>query len=942
MHRARRSLAAAAAAASVLAAAGLLVLPQPAAAAQQPASAGPKSRPTALDEARRTGRSVVVEAEGDANEAVLANPDGSLSSQISAAPQRVRVGDRWEQLDTTLHAGDGARVAPRHSPVSLSFSPGGDRDLVSLGRHGRSVALRWPAPLPKPVIDGDAARYPDALPGADLQVAATSAGYDLVLIVKTAEAYASRAVRELPLEYTAAGLTVRKDADGRIVASDPDGRVVFEGNGSGLWDSAGSAGSARRAGTGRHTPLTDPDHAAGPGGGDNVGHLQVDVAGSDRLTVAPHGDWRAVSPVFPVFLRPDLPTVSGEILRWNYVMSDHPNSSYSQFAKTAGVGRCHYTAGIYCDPRRPGADFVSRIYARFESSTGAAVWKKRTIDKVKLSAYETFAFKCDKRDVDLRQVTAKYVKKGMTWNSKPPAGNFLKRQKVSYGRDCPHHKGPAWVVFQKSKRLRTAVLNAFRQGTTVAFSLTARDEDDGISWKRFRGDNIRLHITYNTTPDAPAKLAGRNPTLPCASGDSRPWLTRDSVTLTARHHDDDRIHKVQTTFDVVDAATGKSAYSGSTAWLSSQGTSTVTVPPNTLGHGGIYRWRARSTDGVRASAYSDWCEFQVDTEPPSPPLLSSDDVGEGKPSKPAGQPVTFQVSRGPGGDSVFGDDVVRYAWAVNDDLPRDEVPAVAGKTDVRVAPASFGPNRLYAVAIDRAGNRSDLPEPLPFTTSRTCPDLASDACTAATYRLDEVSGATATDTSPNRQHLTLTGATWDKGSSAHQTDGGLRFSGSAHAEGPTMFDHGNHFTIMARVRLERLDRDAAVMSFPGATQSALSVEYSARTRQWSARVESADAGASTATVALGGVSPAAGEWVHVAVTFDALARRLLLYVNGEQAASAYTSGSAWRATTPTLQLGRTRLAGQWARHLPGVLDDVRLYQGEIDSGLIKLLARGDS
>ncbi|MYW16392.1 hypothetical protein GT039_12465, partial [Streptomyces sp. SID2955] len=50
------------------------------------------------------------------------------------------------------------------------------RDLITLGRGDRKIAIRWKGGLPAPVLDGPRATYPDAVPGADLVVDATRTG----------------------------------------------------------------------------------------------------------------------------------------------------------------------------------------------------------------------------------------------------------------------------------------------------------------------------------------------------------------------------------------------------------------------------------------------------------------------------------------------------------------------------------------------------------------------------------------------------------------------------------------------------------------------------------------------------------------------------------------------------------------------------------------------
>ncbi|MET9248782.1 LamG domain-containing protein, partial [Nonomuraea sp. NPDC003709] len=80
------------------------------------------------------------------------------------------------------------------------------------------------------------------------------------------------------------------------------------------------------------------------------------------------------------------------------------------------------------------------------------------------------------------------------------------------------------------------------------------------------------------------------------------------------------------------------------------------------------------------------------------------------------------------------------------------------------------------------------------------------------------------------------------------------------------------------------------------------------------------------------------EWTHVAGVYDALAGELRIYVNGQLSTTTITShASAWNATGP-LQLGRTKTAGAFTGYWPGVVDDVRTYDGVLSAEQIAQLA----
>ncbi len=57
----------------------------------------------------------------------LANPDGTLTSKLSNGPVRVRHGDNWRAVDTTLEERADGTVGPKAAVSNLALSGGGVR-----------------------------------------------------------------------------------------------------------------------------------------------------------------------------------------------------------------------------------------------------------------------------------------------------------------------------------------------------------------------------------------------------------------------------------------------------------------------------------------------------------------------------------------------------------------------------------------------------------------------------------------------------------------------------------------------------------------------------------------------------------------------------------------------------------------------------------------------
>ncbi|MGW5134738.1 hypothetical protein [Streptomyces sp. NPDC004135] len=143
-------------------------------------------------EARKTGKKVVATDETTATSYTVANPDGTLTTELTSGPERVWRAGAWRKVDATLtRAGDGTVRAKEHpnglrlagkggtAPRSLAAArDAAPRDLVTLGTGEQAVTLQWKGGLPAPELDGTTARYREAVPGADVIVEATRTGFE--------------------------------------------------------------------------------------------------------------------------------------------------------------------------------------------------------------------------------------------------------------------------------------------------------------------------------------------------------------------------------------------------------------------------------------------------------------------------------------------------------------------------------------------------------------------------------------------------------------------------------------------------------------------------------------------------------------------------------------------------------------------------------------------
>ena len=210
--------------------------------------ASPTTTDEALAQARKTGKDVEVDSLRSESGDVYATPDGNLEAREYLRPVRTRVDGRWKPVDTDLARTSRGTVAPGATTVGLEFSAGGDAPLVRMEKAGRELTLTWPGKLPAPVLDGSTATYQNVLPDVDLRMGAQEDGFTQLLVVKSAEAAASKKLTELRLKLSADGMDVRENAQGGLEAVDQGAKnAVFEAPRPVMWDS--SPGAAKDAAT---------------------------------------------------------------------------------------------------------------------------------------------------------------------------------------------------------------------------------------------------------------------------------------------------------------------------------------------------------------------------------------------------------------------------------------------------------------------------------------------------------------------------------------------------------------------------------------------------------------------------------------------------------------------------------------------------------------------
>jgi len=876
------------------------------------APAGWAAPPTAgLDEsaarraAVRSGQRVEVGALTTPTRQVYANPDGTFTAQVHALPVRVRDRNGWRGVDTTLRRTADGRVAPVAASLEMSFSGGGTAPLVRLRSGDRELALTWPGRLPAPTLTGDTATYRDVLPGVDLTLRADVEGFAPALVVRTAQAARNPALGTLRLGARTTGLVLRAAPAGGLTALAPDGTAVFQAVAP-----AGAAAAADR------DPAADRGAAAlaRPAGSDRMSRVVVSGARiePDGLALTlDRSTLTAPDAAYPLLAEP--PAWTGARTAWTQVWSNYPTTS---FYNGANLGSSEKVARVGYDAT-DGKQ--TRSFFRFDTS---GVKGKRIV-KATLQTYETWSRSCTARQVEAWETGD--ISSSTTWKAQPAWISRLAYVSVAkgYSSSCP----AGGVEFDVTAHVTKAAANGANSITQgLRASQSAEKNKDTLSWKKFR-NNPSLTIVYNSAPGTPTNLTTEGSAV-CTTGDGRLLIGRTTPTLRATVKDPDNAVTARFEWWTLDGTAPLGTYVSPSVAGGTPTTVAATIPEGHFANGAIGRWRVRAEDGLDMSAWSDWCEFQIDTSrPPIPTVSSAAFPDNGSGTAVMGDPVS--VTFGANG----GDTVARYEYVLNGDatsLSGTAQPAqTGGAATVALVPDRYV-NWIHVRAVNTAGNRSEVATVVFYA--------APPAGPVGEWSLDETGdGTVAVDSSPAGRHAPLSGgASWGDGrySGALHLDG---VDGYAATAGPVL-DTTRSLSVSAWVRLIDGSRNSVVLAQVGNRASAITLYYSASYNRWIFNRTTVDGDSPTYVRAISTSAPVLGVWTHLIGVYDAAAGQIRLYVNGLlQGETAFTA-QPWAATGP-LQIGRSKVGGVFGEYWPGQIDEVAVYDRPLLPGEIQQVSR---
>ncbi|MFB7275173.1 LamG domain-containing protein [Streptomyces sp. NPDC056244] len=929
-----------------------------------------------LEQAKESGSRVEVTGQRSERTTVFANPDGyTFTLEESAIPVRVAKNGGWQAPDPTLEVRADGSVAPKAAAVDMEFSGGGaDDPLVRISDRGRSLALSWRGRLPAPKLDGASAVYSDVLPDVDLRVTASTEGFQHILVVKTPQAAAGAALKEVTYDLRTVGLKLREGTAGNLMALDSNGATPFRAPPAQMWDSAGTATAekaltAEQAGPVQRSASADApaDLAATadadltePRNGDNVAKMDVEVT-QDSLALTPDTEMLGSTAAdhFPLYIDPSVTWSESErtLLRSDGYESYAWGNGDDGLGK--GAGKCGTWNSYYCGP-----GYVQRLYFEFSP---ASLKGKQVLDAT-FRVTEPWAFQCDPRWVDL--VRTNNISSATTWSSRPKELDRMGDRDVSAGRGslCDPDSPDAPIEFndnpEETDENLTPTVRDFAAGkfSRLTLEIRAHDESDTSAWKRFKNDAV-LSVDFVGLPAKPTDIGvatgtgtvcETDVTDPAIVSTLTPLLRATAQTASGGEKD----AQLRVAFDVdaqsgntwVDTPVTAGADQRPTSGYAVDGTALSTTWPS-LKEGTLYRYRAwvRSyynggssyLSGPSNGSTTGYCYFKVDPTAPKAPVItvgtpytlctSTDCRAHGGP----GQSMTFTFAKGSSGDT----NIASYQYKLSTQAAwSTSIPA--SKPTATITPDRSGTLRIYARAIDNVG--SGRPG------AQNVVDVLVDAGQSAVgrWRFAETEGAaidSATAVGTSRRNAMLSGgASRDdrgrRGLITHDaagvpletpvTDRGLVLDGSTGyaATDTNVLETRSSYTVAAWVRVDPAStKTVTVLSQTAATTSPFSKKFSpfivSYGGTWSLRVLAKDG--TFREAAAPNPSPK-GVWTHVVGVHDAVAKKVSLYLNGILQAKV-DAGEAWSADGP-LEIGRLMHADNYLDYLNGSVDEVAVWQ----------------
>ncbi|MER5386936.1 DNRLRE domain-containing protein [Streptomyces sp. NPDC002688] len=459
---------------------------------------------------------------------------------------------------------------------------------------------------------------------------------------------------------------------------------------------------------------------AGPQPGSHAGVADASLDGDSDVTlhVRPDRDLMTnAATKFPLFIDPSF----GHTENWTTAYNRYPTSSFwsgLNFNDGTSEARVGYEATTWGK---------SRSFFRLDWDSSL---KGAYISDASLYALETYSWSCSGRVVQLWRTDP--ISSKTTWNNQPAWKEQIGSQDVAHGYNSSCRRD--YVEFDAQDLAQDAADGAWSK-ITIGLRASDAGEDDAYAWKKFKAISdiapyIKVH--YNRKPKVPtSKTMTPGPdcdmTLPYAT------VGKSDLTFAATSSDpDDNLKYLD--FEVWQKDHGDQKILDQNKAVDNDGHAAVSIASSAFHNGYTYSWRVRAIDD--SGAASDYgptttpfvCRFVYDNDAPSSPDVTSTDF----PAANTAGDVWSEVKFGTPGKFTFapnGDkDVTEFRYSFNStsyDQPADA--PTGGSATITLPPPVAGPNILYVIAVDTAGNPSkSATKYLFYVTPKDVADKAGD------------------------------------------------------------------------------------------------------------------------------------------------------------------------------------------------------------------------
>ncbi len=340
-----------------------------------------------------------------------------------------------------------------------------------------------------------------------------------------------------------------------------------------------------------------------------------------------------------------------------------------------------------------------------------AKFKGKHITDTNLALYSYYSSTCSTAGAgtQVRRITSTWSSSTVTWGAQPSTTTTgAVTNKAALGWDdsaCPG----GTMNFDID-----AIVQAWADGSAnYGLQLRSADENDTLTWRRFRSANYNsgvdgatephLTVTYNSY--ATTASAAIQPSVVNAYNGSR-YVTSLTPTLSAKVTDADG-GNAQAQFEITPNPTNADTTYTYTAYgktVASGSTSTLAIPSASAFPAGTHlRYRVRAYDGTDYGTWSGYTNFVLNTALPAAPTVVCDTYGQNTWTAKAPGAVTCTLD-------TTATDGQGFKWGLDDpSLPKrvdDTTNGTGGDPlTISITPAD-GWHTLYAQTIDSGGNLS--------------------------------------------------------------------------------------------------------------------------------------------------------------------------------------------------------------------------------------------